>query len=68
MKHNYSTRLLGLVSGVALLGSCTNDNMVSESSTSLPVSKQEVTISCFDTETTDIGTLETRTVTPPRIA
>lgn len=56
MNKSYSIGLM-LAFGTVLLGSCAKDSAISES---LPVANQEVNITCFDMETTDIGILETR--------
>ena len=60
MKCNLSIGLL-LVTEAVLLGSCTKDNVMEETS---QVTNQEVSITCFEKGMVDIGSLETRADTP----
>lgn len=58
MNKTYGIAMV-LTTGAVLLGSCTNAEVVSEaSSSSLPVTNQTVTVTCFSKETVGL-------ITPP---
>jgi len=62
--RNYLSIGLMLVAETILLGSCTTDNVTTESS---QVTNQEVSITCFEKGMADIGMSETRADTPPSL-